>query len=372
MLDQPESKPQFTTLTPWPYPLLCLAWRLGCGGRRLIDLHEPRLQSGDPPSPEGEIYAIADAGPNAVDDEGPGAWAGAGADGTTADRIHAMLQNSPMMPPGRKTAATRALAATVSLIRLPLARRRDVEVPPFWQAALSCWPGFRTPCQVPSPRPRWDPATWTLVALLEGVWDTTGTIFLGRERPLLFRLAGTRRMAARHGWSDRRALACGRTAHRIWRHWFETREAPRLAALSRWPIPPTLRNQLPDMVGAYRRIRAARRTGQWTPDLDAVPASCRVMLAHLAEASIRELRPPVVAGRPTGLREVVTRALLGSPLGRVAAQSCLDTSALRAAAEQTAARLLWLLTAPWPWAPRPVVRGPRRARQEARARAAGR
>ena len=43
-----------------------------------------------------------------------------------------------------------------------------------------------------------------------------------------------------------------------------------------------------------------------------------------------------------------------------------------AAAEQTAARLLWLLTAPWPWTARPVVRGPRRARQEARARGAGR
>ena len=32
-------------------------------------------------------------------------------------------------------------------------------------------------------------------------------------------------------------------------------------------------------------------------------------------------------------------------------------------------RLLWPLTAPWPWTPRPVVRGPRRTRQEARRRA---
>ena len=277
-----------------------------------------------------------------------------------------------MMPPSRGVAATRALAATIRLIGEPPARRRDVWVPRFWRAALACWPGFRTPCPVPSPRPRWDPATWTLVGLLEGIWDTTGTTCLGRERPILFQVAGTRRMAARHGWSHRRALACGRTAHRIWRHWFETREAPRLASLAGWPVPPTLRHQLPDMAAAYRRIRAARRTGRWTPDLDALPSSCQAMLAHLAEASVRELQPPVVVDRPAGLREAVARSLVVSPLGRVAAQSGLDASALRAAAEQTAARLLWLLTAPWPWAPRPVVRGPRRARQEARARAVGR
>jgi hypothetical protein len=47
----------------------------------------------------------------------------------------------------------------------------------------------------------------------------------------------------------------------------------------------------------------------------------------------------------------------------------VTAEALRAAAEQTVARLLSMLTAPWPWAPRPVVRGPRRIRQEARARA---
>ncbi len=367
MLDQKESKAYARTRMPWPYPLLCLAWRLGWGGRRLIDLHEPRSRSDGSPSPGREIH-IPDGSPNEIDDEEPGAWASA----SRGDRVQATLGHSPMMPPSRGAATTGALAATVSLIRVPPARCRDVGVPPFWQAALACWPGFRTPCHVPSPQPRWDPATWTLVTLLEGVWDTTGTTFLGRERPRLFQVAGTRRMAARHGWSDRRALACGRTAHRIWRHWFETREAPRLAASARWPVPPALRNQLSDMADAYRRVRAAGRTGRWTPDLDALPRSCQAMLAHLAEASVRELRPPVIADRPAGLREAVARSLLASPLGRVAAQSGPGAGALRAAAEQTAARLLWLLTAPWPWAPRPVVRGPRRARQEARARAAGR
>jgi hypothetical protein len=253
------------------------------------------------------------------------------------------------MSPAPHTVVTGALTTTVSLICVAPGPGRDLEVPPFWRAALARWPGFHTPCHVPAPRPRWDPATWTLVSLLEGVWDTTGTTFLGRERPLLFQVAGTRRMAARHGWSDRRALACGRTAHRIWRHWFETREVPRLATVARWPVPHALRSHLPDLAAAYRRVRAARRTGRWTPDLDALPVSCLVMLGHLAESSLCELRSPVVTDRPPQLREAVARALLATPLGRLAAQCALDASALRAGADQTAARLLWLLTAPWPW-----------------------
>jgi hypothetical protein len=326
----------------------------------------------DPALDEAEVTTGLELTPlprTEADRDGPGAWSGAGERETTADRVRATLQHSPLMSPAPHTGA---LTATVGLICVAPTRAGDIEVPPFWRAALARWPGFHTPCYVPSARPRWDPATWTLVSLLEGVWDTTGTTFLGRERPLLFQVAGTRRMAARYGWSDRRALACGRTAHRIWRHWFETREVPRMATVARWPVPSALQRHCPDLVAAYRRVRAARRTGQWTPDLDAVPPSCRVMLGHLAEASLRELQPPVVADRPLGLREAVARACLASPLGRLAAQSGLDAGALRAGAEQTAARLLWLLTAPWAWTPRPVVRGPRRARQEARARAAGR
>ena len=80
-----------------------------------------------------------------------------------------------------------------------------------------------------------------------------------------------------------------------------------------------------------------------------------------------------VARRIALLTEMMNRwAVLASPLGRLAAQSGLDPGTLRARAEQTAARQLWRLTAPWPWTPRPVVRGPRRARQEASARATGR
>jgi hypothetical protein len=363
---------------PWPYPLLCLGWRLGWGGRRLLD----RRVTGARPERRraGKAIPPANDGTTVSADPEPGHDADVDATLAPSDaeaptgvpvtrRVHAILLGSPLMPPSRAVAAAEALAATVVLICPPTAGRGDLEAPSFWRQALATWPGYRTPCVVPSPRPRWDPATWTLVAILEGAWDMTGTTFLGRERPAIFQVAGTRRMAARHGWSVRRALACGRTAHRIWRHWFETREAPRLAQLAGWPVPARLRGPLPDMATAYRRMRAARRTGQWTPDLDALPSACRAVLAHLAASSTRELWAPVVSDRPAGLRLAVARALLVSPLGRVAAQSGVTADALRAAAEQTAARLLSMLTAPWPWAPRPVVRGPRRIRQEARARA---
>jgi hypothetical protein len=366
MFDQMEARAHRGTLMPWPYPLLCLAWRLGWGSRRLVEPEEARSRANESARSAAGIAASCSAA-NEVDVEHH-ACPGAGESGTTVDRIEAMLRSSPMMS-RHGTPATSVLAATVSLIRVPPAQRRNFEIPPFWRPAFACWSGFRTPCHVPSPRPRWDPATWTLIGLFEGIWDTTGTTLLGRERPIHFQVAGTRRMAARYGWSTRRALACGRTAHRIWRHWFVTREAPRLAAAASLPVPPALRYLLPDMAGAYRHIRTARRTGRWTPDLEALPSSCRAMLSHLADASVRELQPPVIVVRPPGLREAVARSLLASPLGCLAAQSGLDTGALRAAAEQTAARLLWLLTAPWPWTPRPVVHGPRRARQEARARA---
>jgi hypothetical protein len=363
---------------PWPYPLLCLCWRLGWGGRRLLDHRGPgarpdrqRAGAAVPPASDGTTVS-ADPEPS-HDDDVDATPAPSDAEAPTgvpmARRVHAILLNSPLMPPSGTVAASEALAATVALICPPTVGRGDLTTPAFWRQTLGTWPGYRTPCVVPSPRPRWDPATWTLVAILEGAWDTTGTTFLGRERPALFQVAGTRRMAARHGWSVRRALACGRTAHRIWRHWFETREAPRLAQLAGWPVPPRLRGPLLDMATAYRRMRAAQRTGQWTPDLDALPAACWAVLAHLAASSTRELRAPVVSVRPAGLRLAVARALLVSPLGRVAAHSGVTAEALRAAAEQTVARLLSMLTAPWPWAPRPVVRGPRRIRQEARARA---
>ena len=205
--------------------------------------------------------------------------------------------------------------------------------------------------------------------VLEAAWDSTGVTFLGRERPALFRIAGTRRMAARFGWSERRALACGRAAHRIWRHWFESCEAARLEQVARWPVPSQLA-ALPDLSTLYRSVRAARRTGGETADLAALPMAYRGLLTRLADQSRAELRPPVVAERPPGLLVAVARALLLTPLGLGAARYGAADGIVWARARESAARLLWMLTGPWAWTPRPVVRGPRRARQEARARAA--
>ena len=96
------------------------------------------------------------------------------------------------------------------------------------------------------------------------------------------------------------------------------------------------------------------------------------LLYSLASASVADLRPPIGTDRPRELRTGVARALVLTPLGLAAARRGLGDVALWAAANETAARLLWKLTAPWPWTPRPVVRGPRRARQEARRRGATR
>jgi hypothetical protein len=366
----------------WPYPLLCLAWRLGWGGRQLVDRDpserpdavldalargsEPPAGGAWDPSGDGEpAAAVAVPDPNATDDGDAPKGASA-----TLDRVTAILRRSPLagliaVPNCPAVVVTN----TARLIRPELPASHTVPVPPFWRPALTAWAGWHELRWVPRPRPRWDPATWTLVGVVEAAWEATGTTFLGRERPALFRVAGTRRMAARHGWSPRRTLACGRTAHRIWRHWFERAEQARLDRLRTWPMGRRVAVTLGDPTLAYRIVRVAVRTGRETPDLDGLPMTLRGLLGSLASASVMDLRPPVVPDRPPGLRGGVARALLVTPLG-VAARSAADLRVLWAAASETAARLLWPLTAPWPWTPRPVVRGPRRARQEARRRAA--
>ena len=213
---------------------------------------------------------------------------------------------------------------TARLIRPEPPASHNVAVPPFWCPALATWVGGHELRWVPRPRPRWDPATWTLVGVLEAAWEATGTTFLGRERPALFQVAGTRRMAARHGWSPRRTLACGRTAHRIWRHWFERTERARLDRLRAWPISRRVAATLGDPTLAYRLVRAAARTGRETLDLDALPVTLRDLLWVLARASVGDLRPPVVPDRPPGLRVGVARALLATPLGVAAARGGVD------------------------------------------------
>jgi hypothetical protein len=367
----------------WSYPVLCLAWRLGWGGRRLADWREPeaptailrplmRAIDGQAvgavdPSADGEVADARITSQADAEDDADAPEPAA----TTLDRVTMLLRRSPLaVLIAVPELAAAAVRDTVGLIRPEWPARHDVLVPPFWRLALAVGGGWPTSGWVPRPRPRWDPATWTLVGLLEAAWEATGTTFLGHEQPALFQVAGTRRMAARHGWSLRRTLACGRTAHRIWRHWFERTEQRRLDRVRTWPVSRRVAATLGDPVLAYRLVRGAMRTGRATPDLDALPATLRGLLWSLARASVTELRPPVVPDRPPELRMGVARALVVTPLGLAAARRGVDDLALWAAANETAARLLWLLTAPWPWAPRPVVRGPRRARQEARRRAA--
>jgi hypothetical protein len=383
VIDPAEASDSQRATAPWPYALLCLAWRLGWGGRRLVTRDQP------PPSVS-MLHSLAVGGDRFLETTGttassvePGGASWSELDGEhearadeheiplmTVERMYRLLARSRLAEAiADAVHVIEAARRTAVLVGAASSPGRDLTVPGFWVPAFRTWTGFQSPCLIPSPRTRWDPATWTLLGVLEAAWETTGTTFIGRERQALFRIAGTRRMATRYGWSDRRALACGRTAHRIWRHWFETTERRRLARLRDWPMPPRLRAELGDPALMYRSLRAAVRTGQRTPDLDALPAAYDALLRPLARASVDELRRPVVPERPAGLRPAVAKALLLTPLGLAAEQSAPDPRALWARANQTAARLLWVLTAPWPWAPRPVVRGPRRARQEARARA---
>jgi hypothetical protein len=363
----------------WPYPLLCLAWRLGWGGRRLSTPPEAT----DAGAGVGEFTDVLRRGtPFPWDNTGDGDSPFAGTDlagGETDDteaapltvaRVGALLARSPLADlipePGRET----AVRETARLICPPQPAGTHLSVPAFWRPMITAWAGPGASCHVPRPRPRWDAATWTLLGVLEGYWEDTGVTFLGRERPMLFRVAGTRRRAADHGWSVRRTLACGRTAHRIWRHWFELAEQPRLARLQRWPVPAPFTRILENPILLYRDLRVALRTGREMEGGPLQPPTFGALLASLAEASIAELRPPVVAERPPHLREAVARALLATPVAVGAARRGVEARAIWAAANVTAARLLWPLTAPWPWRPRPVVRGPLRARQEARCRRA--
>ena len=364
---------------PWSYPWLCLAWRLGWGGRRLSTPPGPT----DAGAGVGEFTdALRRATPFPWETAGDGDSPLAGTDlagGETDDteaapprvaRVGALLAGSPLADLIPESGRETAVRETACLICPARPAGTHIVVPAFWCPTITAWAGPGASCRVPRPRPRWDAATWTLLGVLEASWEDTGCTFLGRERPMLFRVAGTRRRAAEHGWSVRRTLACGRTAHRIWRHWFERAEQPRLARLQRWPVPAPLPPWLENPILLYRNLRVTLRTRREREGVPLLPPTFRALLASLAEASIAELRPPVVAERPPHLRDAVARALLATPLAVGATRRGVEARPLWAAANVTAARLLWLLTAPWPWRPRPVVRGPLRARQEARCRRA--
>ena len=91
----------------WPYPLLCLAWRLGWGGRRLVNRDpserpdavldalargsEPAGGASDPSGDGEPAAAVVVPDANATDDVNPPEGASA-----TLDRVTTILHRSPL------------------------------------------------------------------------------------------------------------------------------------------------------------------------------------------------------------------------------------------------------------------------------------
>jgi hypothetical protein len=332
--------------------LLCLLWRLGLASQWVI-------------------------APTVVADE---------ALVQTSERLLVARRNDPSVPEaflrvigrsplGRLTHAHVDHPAAVSATAVLILRegtqdehRRRRQLPVFWR-------GFLTPCftaaprfWVPTAKPVWDPATWQLIAMLDAAWNADGVSFLGRERGQLFHVLGTRRMARKFGWPRRRTLAGCRTAYRVWRHWFQTREVPRLAEIDAWPLPEAVHRVIGGPRPLYRQAREAHRIGRHAENLAVLPETLRQAFDAIAAESAASLRSPVAFGWTSPPLAPLTSALVLSPLGLLAAGAGVGREDLSCAARTTAGRLIRMLTGPWPWTPRPVIRGPRRARIEARRR----
>ena len=249
-------------------------------------------------------------------------------------------------------------------------QRRRRHLPVLWRRFLA--PCFSTASRfwVPTTKPVWDPATWRLIEVLDAAWNADGVSFVARERAQLFHVLGTRRMARKFGWPRRRALAACRTAHRAWRHWFQTQEVRRLVQIDTWPLPEALHRVIGGPRPLYRQAREAHRTGMPAENLAVLPETLRQALHAIAAESAASLQSPVAFGWTPPPLAPLTSALVLSPLGLLAARVGVGREDLSGASQRTAARLLRTLTGPWPWTPRPVIRGPRRARIEARRRGA--
>jgi hypothetical protein len=244
--------------------------------------------------------------------------------------------------------------------QLPLVWRRFLA--PAFMAAPRFW--------VPTAKPVWDPATWQLIAVLDAEWNASGVTFIGRERAHVFRVIGTRRMARKFRWPFRRALACCRTGSRVWRHWFETQETRRLTEIDSWPLPEAVGRVVGGSRLLYRQAREAHRTGSPAKSLAMLPEKLRDALEAIAAQSVASLQSRVTFDWTPPPLAPLTSALMLSPLGLVAAREGIGREDLSRAMQTTAASVLRMLTAPWPWRPRPVIRGPRRAWLEARRRGA--
>ncbi len=362
----------------WPYPLLCLLWRLGLAGQWVLAPREVTDQELLQTSERLLVAHRNDASvPNAFADPDARerrAFASAYAPVIPRGAFLRVLARSPLgrltAPQADHPAAVVATAVLVLREGVQDERRRRRQLPVFWRRFLA--PCFTAAPRfwVPTAKPVWDPATWKLIEILDAGWNADGVSFIGRERGQLFRVLGTRRMARKFGWPRRRALAGCRTAYRVWRHWFQTREMSRLVQIDTWPLPEAVHHVIGGPRPLYRQAREARRTGTPAENLAVLPETLRQAFDAIAAASAASLQSPVAfCWTPPPLAPLTT-ALVLSPLGLLAARASVGRKDLSGAAQTTAARLLRMLTAPWPWTPRPVIRGPRRAWIEARRRSA--
>lgn len=355
----------------WPYPLLCVFWRLGLAGRRL---RPPRAIASDVIRWQaGRTLAAVAATPTLV--ERALADPTADAFGRLREPMRAdapsralllTLARSPLARLSTTHARhTAALVATALLLEpSPHSTTARAPIPLLWRSYLAACLPADARVYVPRTRATWDPVTWSiLLDVLMTDWEQSGATLIGMQRSRLFAIAGTRRMARRFRVGRRRALQCGRSAYRMWRTWF-TGEIPLLNHIAALRLPEAIAT-LTTPGALYREARHARRTGTTAPTLCLIDAPVAEGLVALADESIATLRRPVTPRwAPPDITPLVT-ALTYSPLGLIAPRRS-DTT--RAAAVWTAERLLRLMTAPWSWAPRPVVRGRRRKFNEARQR----
>ncbi len=362
----------------WPYPLLCLLWRLGLASQWVLAprdvADEALLQASE------RLLVIHRDDPSLADafDDPDALERRALSTGRPQMLLRgAFLRVLARSPLGRLSAThtdhPAAVVATAVLVlreggQDELWRRR--QLPAFWRRFLA--PSFSAAPRfwVPTVKPVWDPATWRLIEVLDAAWNADGVSFIGRERAQLFQVLGTRRMARKFGWPRRRALAACRTAHRAWRHWFQTQEAQRLVQIDTWPLAEALSRVIGGPRPLYRQAREAHRTGVPAENLAVLPEALRQALDVIAAESAASLQSPVAFDWTPPPIGPLASALVLSPLGLLADRAGMSREDLCGASEKTAARLLRVLTAPWPWTPRPVIRGPRRARIEARRRGA--
>src|SRR3989441_6561734 len=316
----------------WPYPLLCLLWRLGLASQWVL---APTEVTDEALVQASERLLVA----HRKDPSIPDAFASPDA----LERRALASARTPMVPRGAflRTLARAPLgrlththadhpAAVVATAMLVLRegaqdeRRLRRQLPVFWR-------GFLAPCftaaprfWVPTAKPVWDPATWQLIAILDATWNADGVNFIGRERGQLFHVLGTRRMARKFGWPRRRALAGCRTAYRVWRHWFQPQEAPRLAEIDTWPLPGAVARVLGGPRPLYRQAREAHRAGRRAENLAVLPETLRQALNAMAARSAASLQSPVAFGWTPPPLAPLTSALVLSPLGLLADRARVD------------------------------------------------